>query len=101
MAYMEDGGQITCDDCWYGCDGTPCAQIHCRHTCHPEAHRHPPGALMDHARRLARDSIRAAAMDDRTYPALANIARDLEAEARPDLQELLDERFGWPTRSRA
>lgn len=105
--YPDDDGNLICDDCWYGCDGTPCPQVHCKHTCHPESHRYPPGALMDHARRLSRDFIfataarRAAELDDRPEPALANLARDLEAEARPDVDALMVERFGRPTRSRA
>lgn len=63
--YPDDDGNVICDDCWYGCDGTPCPQIHCRHDCHPEAHRYPAGALMDHARRIARNAIFDAARQGR------------------------------------
>lgn len=37
---------------------------------------------------------RAAELDDRPAPALQNLARDIEAEARPDLDALMVERFG-------
>lgn len=80
---QETDGGLVCRDCMTFCYFgskvlTPCDVDGC--TC-------------DACERLRR----ALELDDRPDAALANIARDLEAEARPDLQELLDERYGWPT----
>jgi hypothetical protein len=47
------------------------------------------------------DADRARALDDRDQAALENVARDVEAESRPSLTELLAERFGRPTRGAA
>jgi hypothetical protein len=44
---------------------------------------------------------RALELDDRDDTTLAGIARDMEAEARPELGVLVAERFGKPTRGRA
>jgi hypothetical protein len=40
------------------------------------------------------DGGRARDLDDRPYEALVSIARDLEAEARPNVRDLVAERFG-------
>jgi hypothetical protein len=97
MAYLpDDNGNMICDDCWHHCTGEPCPQIHCRCACHPEPPP-PAGSLMKLAGRMAGGGWqRALELDDRPAVALANLAADIEAEARPDLQQLLDERFQWP-----
>jgi hypothetical protein len=46
-------------------------------------------------------AARARELDDRDDAHLAAVARDLEAEARPDLDGLLRERYGRPTRGAA
>lgn len=48
-----------------------------------------------------REAERAQAADARSDAALANIARDIENEARPDVRDLTAERFGRPRRSAA
>jgi hypothetical protein len=85
---FEDEGPV-CRDCAARCDvalPVGCTVSWCTHAC----------------KRLGDvDADRARALDDRDHAALENVARDVEAESRPSLTELLAERFGRPTRGAA
>lgn len=77
---METDRGPVCGDCWHGCP-RPAHWAACDH---------------DDCRCECRDldGGRARELDDRPDEALASIARDLEAERLPTLDELRAERFG-------
>jgi hypothetical protein len=91
---------VRCDKDWCCCD---CNQ--------DDLDRHLAEELADPefaaAYRMAQDRAaaeRARELDDRGDDQLAAVARDIEAEARPRVEELRRERFGprgYPTRGRA
>lgn len=92
--YDTDGGPM-CADCYYGCPRPPhhatCDRTGCACPCRRD------DAYYD----TMRDAARARELDDRGDDQMAGIARDLEAEARPDVTALTVERFGRPTRGAA
>lgn len=94
--YAEDNsGGCVCVDCGYDAcitSGWVCTAQHCQCQCRgdePEPARADFDAEWD--RQVER---RAAELDDRPRAALESVARDMQAEARPDLTTLLAERYG-------
>lgn len=74
----DEDGAVVCVDCLHGAcvaNGMPCEASECQCECNTE---------------------RARALDDRPPAALESLARDMEAERRPDPGELTAERFGRP-----
>lgn len=91
--YTDDpdgAGRPLCPECAFAACQRPtryiCDDEHCGCVC-----RQDTEDRADRAREL----------DNRPAAALANVARDMEAEARPDVAGLVAERFGRPTRGRA
>lgn len=88
----HETGLPLCEDCGVGACITVhwCECEHCQCDCRREM-------VVERARR-------ADELDDRPDEQLASLARDMEAERRPDVDVLQRERFGvngWPTWGRA
>jgi hypothetical protein len=102
--YVEDSsGGCVCEDCGYGAcitTGWVCIARHCQCGCRSLTRDDD----LEPEHQVADDAQRAVELDDRPRAALESVARDLEAEARPGVEELRRERFGprgYPTRGRA
>lgn len=91
MTYVDDDGGMVTETCLYHCAPgrpAPCEGADCECGCHRSSEPYV-------------DPERARELDNRPAAALENLARDMEAESRPDVAELVAERFGRPTRGRA
>jgi hypothetical protein len=94
--YVEDqSGGVVCADCAVGAcisvAGWQCEAEHCRCDCRD----------LDDPDTALGAIYRARELDDRPGHVLDSIARDMEAEARPDVAELMAERYGQPRRGAA
>jgi hypothetical protein len=118
LAVCAPGAPALCDKDWCRCqchqdddavahardhDDRPLCQVNVpntgklcrRHAGHAGSHSLYPGPS------ATVDPVRARELDDRDHDQLAAVARDLEQERRPDLDGLLRERYGRPTRGAA
>jgi hypothetical protein len=96
--YVEDNsGGCVCEDCGYGaCIHTSwvCTAQHCQCQCRGGGDEPEPARADFDVEWDRQVEQRAAELDDRPRAALESVARDMQAEARPDLAALLAERYG-------